>query len=365
MGEEQAPALKDIFDKARFRHIAEEMGKIHPGFDTKKFLKLSLHDLESLNLMQRLRRMTESLHATLPFPYRKNLELLKQLAPRINRGFVTLILPDYVGLYGLEDFDASMEALKFFTTFGSSEFAVREFIRRDVKRSLAVMEGWSSDDDEHVRRLASEGSRPRLPWSFRLEELRKNPELARPILENLRSDPSLYVRKSVANHLNDITKDHPEWVLARVKQWPMENAHTAWIVKRALRTLIKKGDPGALTVIGAGEKPLVTLDSFAVAPQKIRLGEVCTLSLSFHSGAKKSQRLVVDYVVHYVKKAGNSSGKVFKWKELTLAPKETVLLMRKQTIRNFTTRVHHSGKHMVDVMINGVKVASSHFDLTN
>ncbi|RYD75767.1 MAG: DNA alkylation repair protein, partial [Verrucomicrobiaceae bacterium] len=139
MAATEAPALKDWFDAARFRQIANELVSIDPGFDAERFLTLALVDLEALSLMQRLRRMSECLKSTLPADYRKALDILRQLAPRIDHSFVTLVLPDYVGLNGLEDFDASMDALKFFTGFGSSEFAIREFLRRDLSRTLVVM----------------------------------------------------------------------------------------------------------------------------------------------------------------------------------------------------------------------------------
>ena len=195
--------------------------------------------------------MTDCLHATLPANYHAALDRLRALAPRIDKAFVTLVLPDFVGCSGLDHFDASMAALKFFTPFGSSEFAIREFLRRDLKRTLGVMLQWSLDKDEHVRRLASGGCRPRLPWSFRLAALTADPTPVLPILENLKTDPGLYVRKSVANHLNDMTKTHPESVLELLRGWPLENPPTAWIARHALRTLIKSGHPAALHLIGA------------------------------------------------------------------------------------------------------------------
>lgn len=358
-----APALKEIFNAARLRHIATEVAAIYPGFDQKKFLKLAQAGLDSLSLMQRLRRTSESLHATLPADYKKAIAILRKLAPRINSGFVTLVLPDYVGLYGQDDFDTSMEALKFFTAFGSSEFAIREFLRRDPKRTLAVMKTWARDENDNVRRLASEGSRPRLPWSFRLDALMSDPEMAAPILEKLKADDSLYVRKSVANHLNDITKLHPDWVMTRLEGWPLDKPHTAWIARHALRSLIKQGDRRALAVIGAGKKASVRLQGFAVSPQSISLGDRLDISFSLESTARESQRLVVDYAIHYVKKSGTSSAKVFKLKELTLAPGDTVQLQRSQVVKDFTTRVHHAGHHAVNVMVNGEKLASGGFDL--
>ncbi|MES2572832.1 MAG: DNA alkylation repair protein [Verrucomicrobiota bacterium] len=357
----EAPLLKEFFNADRFHHLAGEIAAIHPRFDSTAFLAHSLHGLDALSLLQRLRRTTQSLHATLPSNYRQALALLRQLAPRINHSFVTLVLPDYVGLYGLDDFKASMEALRFFTPFGSSEFGVRPFLKRDLARTLAVMEKWSRDEDEAVRRLASEGCRPRLPWSFRLDALIADPSPAAPILENLRGDPSLYVRKSVANHLNDITRDHPAWVLERLEGWPLREAHTAWIAKRALRTLIKKGDHRALSLIGAGEKAEVLVKEMEVRPREIALGGRMALSVRLESRSAKAQRLVIDYIVHYVKKSGGTSAKVFKLKELTLGAGESVALARNQHIKDFSTRIHHAGRHDVEILVNGEKVARDFF----
>ena len=356
-------ALKEIFDERRFRGMAREVKAIYPGFDTACFLQVALAGLDELSLMQRLRRMTQALHATLPAAYRQTLEILRELAPRIKHGFATLVLSDYVGQYCLDDFEVSLDALKYFTGFGSSEFAVREFLRHDLKRTLAVMELWSLDPSDAVRRLASEGSRPRLPWSFRLDEILADPALAAPILENLRADTSLYVRKSVANHLNDVTKSHPDWVLHRLAGWPLEDTHTAWIAKRALRSLIKAGNAQALKLIGAGGVPEVKLEKVAVTPRHITLGERMTLSFKLISTSRESQRLVIDYTIHYVKKSGATAAKVFKLKELTLDAGQQVLIERNQSIRDFTTRVHYAGRHQVEIMVNGLCLAQAFFEL--
>jgi 3-methyladenine DNA glycosylase AlkC len=360
---EPATALKEIFDIARLAHISEQISTISPTFDASRFLALTSDGLAELSLMERLRRVTESLRVTLPENYREALEVMTALAPRLNSGFVTMVLPDYVALYGGEDFEASMEALKYFTTFGSAEFAIRHFLRRDLTRTLGVMEGWSLDGNEHVRRLASEGSRPRLPWSFRIEPLMSDPTPTRRILDNLRGDPSLYVRKSVANHLNDITKDNPGYALDLIEGWPLDAAPTAWIAKHGLRSLIKKGDKRALAVLGAGEAAEVVVEAFTVSPEAVRLGEQVTLALRLKSTSTREQRLVIDYAVHYVKKAGGTSAKVFKLKLLTLGAGESVSITRVQSIRDFTTRVHYAGRHEVDVMVNGAVLARAFFDL--
>ncbi len=357
-------ALKDsLFPPARYREVGRLVRGIHPAFDERQFLRIALKDLEDLSLMQRLRRMTESLHAVLPGNYQRQLGILRELAPRMPTGFVTLFLPDYVALHGRAHVALSLDALKYFTRFGSSEFAIREFLRDDLTGTLATLAGWAEDDNEHVRRLASEGTRPRLPWSFHLPAIAADPDLAAPILETLRADPSLYVRKSVANHLNDVTRAHPDWVLERLGHWPLDNAHTAWIAKRALRTLIKAGDRRALAVIGAGRKARVKVLQFKVSPARVRLGERLAFTLEFVSTAPAAQRLVVDFAVHYVKKSGSSAAKVFKWKEITVGARETVVLGRSQVIRDFTTRRHYPGRHAVDLLINGDRLASAGFDL--
>lgn len=364
MNDTTAPALKEMFDEARYRKIARDVAAVSPAFDRKRFLQLTLTGLEPLALLQRLRHATEALRATLPRDYREALDVLLRAAPRWGEGFTALVLPDFVGLYGLGDFDRSLGALKYFTQFGSSEYAIREFLRRDLRRTLRVMTEWSRDENEHVRRLASEGCRPRLPWSFQLRELIADPSPVAPILDNLRADPSLYVRKSVANHLNDITKDHPEWVFERLGGWDLTDAHTAWIAKRALRTLIKRGDRRALAVIGAGARAKIRIEAFAVAPSSIRLGEELALTCRFTGTARGSQRLVVDYTIHYVKQTGSASPKVFKWKEITLAAGETLTLGKRQRIREFTTRKHHAGRHVVELMINGERFAEAAFELS-
>jgi 3-methyladenine DNA glycosylase AlkC len=255
MTDQQSPALKEIFNTERLQHIASEMTAVYPPFEARRFLKLAQSGLADLSVMQRMARVSECLHAVLPLDYEASLQVLRALAPRLNSGFVSMCLPHYVASYGGHAFDQSMDALKYFTAFGSSEFAIRHFLRSDLERSLKLMHDWSLDDNEHVRRLASEGCRPRLPWSFRLEPIQADPTLAANILDNLKADTSPYVRKSVANHLNDITKDHPDWVLDRIEGWSLDNRHTAWIAKHALRSLIKQGNQRALAIIGASGKP--------------------------------------------------------------------------------------------------------------
>lgn len=356
-------ALKHIFDRDCYARVAGLLRNVAPQCDADRFLTLSHAGLDDLSLMQRLRRMADSLYAVLPEDYPQALTILKAIAPDIKPAFVTLALADYVARYGLHAFDASLEALKFFTPFGSSEYGVRPFIRADPERALATITHWARDQDPHVRRLASEGTRPRLPWSFHLEALAQNPALAAPILNALRADDSLYVRKSVANHLNDVTKLHPAWVMDQLEQWPLDEPRCAWVARHALRTLIKRGDKRALAIIGAGQRAEVRLARFVVTPEQLVLGETLTLHAELLSCSAHVQRLEIDYRIHYVRQGSASHAKVFKLRACQLAPGERLVLTRRQQIRDFSTRKHHAGRHEVELLVNGDTLARSHFDL--
>jgi len=357
--------FKNRFNAALYRQIAQELAAIEPRFDRKKFLALTLDGIDERELMDRLRQTAIAAEAALPGTYREKVAILCQVAPRIAQGFVTLSFCDFVARQGLDDFEHSLEALRFLTPLGSAEFAVRPFIQRDPIRALAIMQGWTRDKDEHVRRLASEGSRPRLPWGARLKAIVENPDLTAPILEVLKTDPALYVRKSVANHLNDIAKDHPNWVLDRVESWDTQNIGTAWIVRHALRTLVKKGNPRALAFHGADPTATsqIQIRRFTVSPARLTLGDSLTLTAELISKSKKHLPLVIDYVVHYVKASGKTATKVFKWTETRVHSSQPLVLKKRQTIRDFTTRKHHSGRHRVDLQVNGQMLAETAFHL--
>lgn len=363
MGELAQPALKHLFSPVRFRQIAALIAGSHPGFDSRRFTRLATKGLESLSLLQRMRHGTHALRATLPRDFRAAVEILKKLAPHLQGDFAGMMLPDYVAAHGGDDFATSMDALRFLTRFSSGEFAIREFLRRDLRRTLAVMKGWSCDPDENVRRLASEGSRPRLPWSFRLEALVADPSPALPILENLRSDPSLYVRKSVANHLNDISKDHPEWMLGCLASWDLSHPHTQWIAKRASRSLIKAGHKPTLRLFNFTGKPAVRISGFRLAPAHLTLGQRLTFSFALVSTSPKSQQLAVDYRIHYTKASGATAPKVFKLREVWLAPRQRITLSKRQVFRNFTTRKHYPGRHQLELLVNGAVLARGSFQL--
>ncbi len=363
MTETSSPLLKHILDRERMHEIARCMAALCPDFAVDRFVTRATEGLDGLGIMQRVRRIATGLHTALPGDFEQNVRLLQAFAPDAGHPFVAIALSDYVALYGADRFEPSMAALKELTRYGSSEFAVRPFLDRDLHRTLAVMAQWAHDPDAHVRRLASEGCRPRLPWSFQIKALIADPAPVAAILDTLKADPSLYVRKSVANHLNDIAKDHPGWVLDLVAAWPRNDPRTAWIVRHGLRTLIKQGNNRALTLIGAGAAPVVNVERFIVTPTAIVLGAPITIEARLMSRADTAQRLVVDYAIHYVKKSGATSRKVFKFKEVELEAGGNADLTISQTVRDFTTRKHHAGRHRIELLVNGRSLAETDFDL--
>lgn len=357
------PQLKEWFDVARHRSIAHELSKLSPRFQADVFLDKTLVGLNERSLMQRVHQCAVAVEAALPGSYRQKVQVLRRLAPVLGHAFVAIFLCDFVASYGLEDFDFSMEALAYFTVFGSAEFAVRPFIVADQPRALQTMLKWAQHADENVRRLASEGSRPRLPWGLRLVALVRDPSPTLPILDLLKTDPSEYVRRSVANHLNDVTKDHPERVLKVLQKWDLSEANLERIARHACRTLIKRGHSGALHLFGVAEVAEAKA-CIEVTPQKLKLGERLTITATLNSTVQRQQKLAVDYVIHYAKAGGVTSEKVFKWTVLDLAPSGAAQLVKTQVIRDFTTRKHYPGVHKVELQVNGRRVAEASFLLS-
>jgi 3-methyladenine DNA glycosylase AlkC len=342
--------------------IADAGAAASPRFDRGAFLAAATDGLEALSIMERVRHIADALRPALPADYGAALDVITVMAPQLTHGFQAVAVTEYVARYGLDDFDRSMEALAALTRFGTAEFAIRPFLALDADRALATMAEWTSSD-EHVRRLASEGARPRLPWAARVPALKADPTRAAPILEALKADSAIYVRKSVANHLNDIAKDQPDWLLDRLADWPQDDPHTAWIIRHALRTLIKQGEPRALALIGVGHGAAVTIGKFVVEPAVVRLGERIAISVDIASTAAENQPLVVDYRVHYARGGGKTAAKVFKWKSFDLAAGESAALRISQVIRDFSTRRHHPGRHAVELIVNGETMGASGFEL--
>lgn len=344
--------LKDQFFNPTFYHqLSQQVKEVYPKLSTADFIE-AFDSHETLELMDRMRQVGDVLYQFLPGSYLEKLHFIKLLGPKIT-GFSGISLPYFVQQYGLGHFDESMEALHYLTRFSTAEFAVRPFIKQDIEKSLVLMHKWAKDENNHVRRLASEGTRPSLPWSFKLVEFIEQPQLTLPILNSLKEDADLYVKKSVGNHLNDLSKKHPQLVVDTVSAWDKNNVHSQWMAKRAVRSLIKEGYPAAFGVMGFEANPAYRIENFGVTAAQVQLGESLEFSFIITSEKTAMQKLNIDFQIHYLKNNGKHQTKVFKLKELTLSALETISITKKQLFKDFSTRKHYMGQHYVLLLING------------
>ena len=369
---EEPKKFKEYYDVALAQKMAEEVKAVYAPFDVASFVAQVAAKVETLELKARVALFTEALQAHLPSDYPEAVAILRQTMPpelsdedgMFSFGFDLMPMAYFVEVHGLDHFDLSMEMMYEITKRHSAEFTIRPYLTKYPERTLAVLAQWVHDPNAHVRRLVSEGTRPRLPWAGRLYQFIEDPAPVLPLLAQLKCDPSAYVRRSVANHLNDIAKDHPDLVVDVLTAWQAEgDKGTAWITRHALRTLVKQGHGGALALLGYGE-PQVQVVAFDAAPDTIVMGESVHLDLQLQSEGDAPQKLVIDYVIYFVKGNGQAAAKVFKWRSLTLAAGETLSLQKKHTIKPITTRRYYDGVHEVAVQINGRIWQKSAFTLT-
>ncbi len=357
-----AKLLKDNYDRAYLRRLAAEIAKAEPAFPRQKMLKFIFDSAwEQKELKQRMRHIAQGLQRFLPQDYGTALKVLKQAAPQFG-GFEAMFFPDFVEVYGLEDWELSMSALEHFTRYSSSEFAVRPFIVQDRKRMLRQLKIWATSKNEHVRRLASEGSRPRLPWAMALPDFKKDPGPVLPILEKLKTDPSEYVRRSVANHLNDISKDHPELVIQLAKQWISGKPETRWVVKHGCRTLLKQGRPETLALFGYHEPHALELKKFQLTPKKVAWSGEVQFEFELVSPASPLGQIRVEYAIDFVRQKGVTSRKVFKISEGDCAASSKNYRSR-YSFKPITTRKYYPGSHRLTILVNGQEMAEREFQL--
>lgn len=353
--------------------LGESIEAVYPGFDTVGYAAEVDRRIPGLELKDRVLVLCEGLRSRLPDEYPKALEILRgTLVDELPEGqgmFTTswFLMPvaRYVEEYGLDHPEESLDFLEEVTRCHTGEYAIRPFITEHRQTTMARIAQWAVSPSHNVRRLASEGTRTRLPWSGRLSFFIEDPTPVLEILEHLRSDPSDYVRKSVANNLNDISKDHPGITLATARRWTEESPtpETAWTVKHALRTLVKKGDQEALALLGTTGGEHIRVHDLSVRPAAIRLGDTVTLRFAIENTDTRGHRVTVDYAVHHVRKNGRLIPKVFKLSDIELAPGEVRHLEKAHPVREVQTRRYYPGDHPVDIQVNGLTLATDRFEL--
>jgi 3-methyladenine DNA glycosylase AlkC len=367
MGESGAPALKGFVDAAVVDRLADRFGAVHPQFDSAGFRSAATAGLDDMELKERIAHIAACLAEHLPAHYPDAVAVVVAAAdhpdPPIG-GWEAWPLNTFIELHGTEWPEDSLDAMERLTRYASSEFALRPLLEHHPETTFARLERWVDHPDEAVRRLVSEGTRPLLPWGKRVEALRTDPEPGLALIARLVGDPSETVRRSVANHLNDVSKDHPERAIEVARDWLADGpAETTALVSHALRTLVKRGDFGALAVLGFATHAAVDVLEFTCEPPQVPIGGRTTLTARLRSTADGPCRMVADWVVHYVKAAGSTSPKVFKGRILDLEPGQEVELHRRLSLADMSTRTHHPGVHRVVLQVAGSAVAEASFQL--
>jgi len=360
-----ADQLKNMFNYNTIRAFAERIHAVYDAFPVDRFMEMVLDDTwEELELKARARHISIVLHQFLPNDYEEVLRILLAVADHSNE-ILGWVLTDYVELYGQDDkdWDKSVEALGYLTQFSSSEFAVRPFIIKDEKRMMEQMLRWSTHDNEDIRRLASEGCRPALPWAMAIPSFKIDPSPVLPILETLKNDPSEYVRRSVANNLNDIAKTHPDLVAALAKQWLGQSREVDWVVKHGCRTLLKKGNREVLDLFGFHQGDALVVSNFRITSDEVVMGE--EIMFAFTMEATEETRLRLEYGIDFMKANGKKSRKVFQISESTMKSGEVREYIKSHSFKEITTRKHYTGEHDLTLIVNGEERAKGTFVVTS
>jgi 3-methyladenine DNA glycosylase AlkC len=363
--------LKDQFGPSAPRAIARMIRAVHADFPHDEFLRDVLAGYGPLSLTARGFHVAAALRKHLPADYPQAIDVLLASASQPHEHQASggmaafLYMPHlfFVARHGLDHFEDSMRAQHALTQLFTAEYSIRAFLEKHPEATLARLREWTADPSPHVRRLVSEGTRPRLPWAPRLRAFQEDPRPVLELLELLKDDPELYVRRSVANNLNDIGKDHPALLTAVARRWLRgATAERQWIVNHALRSAVKRADAGALGALGYGAKADVSVRGKRISPARAKIGGSVAVSFTLTNKLAKAQRVMADLVVHFVKSRGTGA-KTFKMKVLTLAPRASVLVSKKIGLQQLTTRKHYPGVHRVEALLNGRRVALGNFTL--
>jgi 3-methyladenine DNA glycosylase AlkC len=366
-----AEPLKTQFGAAIPRRLSDEVARAFPAFKRDAFLRDALRGFDDLELLDRGRHLGRVLAAHLPAHFPAAVDILLATLPdeRSPEGgmasFYYLPHTEFVRAFGLAHFDDAMRALHALTQRFTGEFAIRPFLEHHQAATLERLHDWTRDPSDHVRRLVSEGTRPRLPWAPRLRAFQQDPTPVLALLEKLRDDPALYVRRSVANNLNDIGKDHPGTLVQTAREWLKDaSPERQWVVQHALRSAVKRGDPAALKALGYGAASTLEVTTHAITPRRPAIGGRVVVECTLRNASRRTQHVIVDLIVHFVKASGSTSPKVFKLAVVDVAAGQEVSVRKTISLAQLSTRTHYAGKHRVELQLNGAVQALGTFTLT-
>lgn len=376
-----AEPFKNMYNEQFFDLFTNDLKLVIPHFDNRAFVSQVIdEEWEKRELKQRTAHIASVLNSFLPGDYQEGIALILDLLNRIEARYPHCsqidderfgllleyggVLDNYVEQFGLYDYETSVRAIERITQFSSCEFVTHRFIVAYPEAMMQQMLLWSKHPHWGVRRLASEGCRPRLPWAMALPGLKADPSPILPILENLKNDPARFVRLSVANNLNDIAKDNPQVVIDLVKRWKGESEEVDWIIKHGCRTLLKQGNPEVMELFGLGEAKHISIEEFRIANPEVTIGSSLEFAFNLLNRSNKATKIRLEYSVYYQKSNGTLSKKVCKISEKEYAAHSTTAITRKHSFKVVTTRKLHPGLHRVAVVINGKELDTKDFKLT-
>jgi len=361
--------IKDIYSASFFERFTGILRQTIPSFDQKKFISLIFDgNFENREWKERMKHTTRVFHECLPADFSKAVKLIEKVIAKLREekfgedGLAFIFFADYIETYGLDNFDDSVKALESITQFVSCEFAVRPFILKYGDKMIAEMMKWSLHENYKVRRLASEGSRPRLPWAMAIPELKKNPAPILPLLENLKNDPSEWVRRSVANSLNDIARDHADIVLQLARNWQGTSKETDALIKHGCRTLLKQGHAEILKHYGLESENIILTD-FIIKTPVVETGNSLEFGFTVTNTGPGPQVVRLEYGIYYNKANGRLARKVFKISERIYESGRKENVQRKQSFRLITTRTFYPGLHQLSIILNGEEKERQTFSL--
>lgn len=359
-----AALLKDVYNRNYISHLADVVEQSYPALPKRQFIEAVFNEeWADKELKARTLHLAQQLNLFIDLDYLQTLTVIKQIAPHFT-GYEGMFIPAFVECYGLQEFSASINALSYITQFASAEFAVRPFIVQYPQQMQTTLLTWCNSDDLHIRRLASEGCRPRLPWAMALPEFKKDPSFILPILDALKNDDSEYVRRSVANNLNDIAKDHPLIVVNLAHQWLTESKtkETKRLVKHACRSLLKQANPSVLSLFGFLPPKYIEVVDFT-ADKAVSMGDVFTFSCHLiHQKSLPLNKLRIEFAIDFMKKNGQQARKIFQLSEAVIN-KDNKRINKAFSFKNISTRQYYSGQHSVAILVNGVQLADIDFIL--
>ncbi len=364
-----AEPLKNMYNQKFFDNFLEALSCLIPKLDQKLFLeRIYEQDWEQKELKQRIRHIATTLRTFLPQPYEEAIAILLKLNADLMRShegmsFEYIFIPDFIEQYGLDDLPTSLHAMEEVTQFTSCEYAIRPYLIKYPTEVMDQMQTWSKHEHPNVRRFSSEGCRPRLPWAMAIPKLKKDPSKIIPILENLMNDPSEFVRKSVANNLNDISKDHPNLIKQFLSKWMGTSEFVDKILKHGCRTMLKEGDREVMDLFGLINSPHITMESIKIVNPKVEFGDYLHFEFQLVNIDSKPMKVRLEYAIYYQKANGTLSKKVYKISEKNYEPHSKTIIHRRQPFKPITTRKFHPGLHQLSIIINGIEYSKNDFHL--